>query len=152
MVASIQLLGVPQVVLQDGTPVVLRGHKAWGLLAYLVTCQGAVSRQHLGRLLFEDAEDPLATLRWNLTELRRALGPASLRGEAIVLDRGSVGFIDLDVLRRGGSSAGVKLPGIGRELLEGMNFASSPRSPTWSFQCPTSSTNSRACLPCVPAT
>ncbi len=103
MAASIQLLGVPQVVLQDGTAVVLRGHKAWGLLAYLVTHQGAVSRLHLGRLLFEDAEDPLAALRWNLTELRRALGPASLRGEAIALDRDSVASIDLDVLRRGGS-------------------------------------------------
>ena len=79
MAASIQLLGVPQVVLQDGTLVVLRGHKAWGLLAYLVTHQGALSRQHLARLLFEDAEDPLAARRWNLTELRRALGAASLR-------------------------------------------------------------------------
>ena len=131
MAASIQLLGVPQVVLQDGTVVVLRGHKAWGLLAYLVAQQGAVSRQHLGRLLFEDAEDPLAALRWNLTELRRALGPASLRGEAIALDRSSVASIDVDVLRRGGSSEGVRLPGIGRELLEGMNFSGSPSFDGW---------------------
>ena len=88
MVASIQLLGVPQVFLQDGTVVVVRGHKAWGLLAYLATHQGAVSRQHLGRLLFEDAEDPLAALRWNLTELRRALGPhrARLRRESVGRD------------------------------------------------------------------
>ena len=131
MAASIQLLGVPQVVLQDGTVVVLRGHKAWGLLAYLATHQGAVSRQHLGRLLFEDAGDPLAALRWNLTELRRALGPGSLRGEAIALDRGSVASIDLDVLRRGGSSEGARLPGIGCELLEGMNFSSSPSFEVW---------------------
>ena len=131
MAASIQLLGVPQVVLHDGTVVVLRGHKAWGLLAYLAAHQRAVSRQHLGRLLFEDAEDPLAALRWNLTELRRALGPASLRGEAIALDRRSMASIDLDVLRRGGSSEGVRLPGIGRELLEGMNFSGSPSFEVW---------------------
>ena len=131
MVATIQLLGVPQVVLHDGTLVVLRGHKVWGLLAYLATHQGAVSRQHLGRLLFEDAEDPLAALRWNLTELRRALGPSSLRGETIALDRGSVASIDLDVLRRGESFDGVRLPGIGRELLEGMNFSGSPSFEVW---------------------
>jgi hypothetical protein len=48
---------VPQFILPDGTAVVLRGHKAWGLLAYLASREGAVSRQHLSRLLFEDAED-----------------------------------------------------------------------------------------------
>ena len=35
MAASIQLLGVPQIVMPDDSVVVLRGHKAWGLLAYL---------------------------------------------------------------------------------------------------------------------
>jgi DNA-binding SARP family transcriptional activator len=131
MSAVIHLLGVPQIVLQDRTQVMLRGHKAWGLLAYLVTHQGPVSRQHLARLLFEDAVDPLAALRWNLTELRRALGPGSVRGEAIALDRESIAFIDLDVLRRGGAAQGVQLPGIGRELLEGMSFSSSPSFEVW---------------------
>ena len=131
MAASIHLLGVPQIVMQDGRVVVLRGHKAWGLLAYLVTQKGAVSRQHLARLLFEEAEDPLAALRWNLSELRRALGAVSLRGETIALDRQLVSSIDLDVLRRGGSSEGVRLPGIGRELLEGMSFSGSPSFEVW---------------------
>jgi DNA-binding SARP family transcriptional activator len=131
MAPSIQLLGVPRIVLQDGRLAVLRGHKAWGLLAYLATHQGAASRQHLARLMFEDAEDPLAALRWNLTELRHALGPDSLRGEEIALDRDSIASIDLDVLRRGASSEGVRLPGIGRELLEGLSFPSSPSFEVW---------------------
>lgn len=131
MTASIHLLGVPRVVMQDGSLVALRGHKAWGLLAYLVTIKGAASRQHLARLLFEDAEDPLAALRWNLTELRRALGPSSLRGESIALDPDSMACIDLEVLRRGRSSEGVRLPGIGRELLEGMSFVGSPSFEVW---------------------
>jgi DNA-binding SARP family transcriptional activator len=128
---SIQLLGVPRVVLHDGTSVVLRGHKAWGLLAYLVAHRDAASRQHLARLLFEDADDPLAALRWNLTELRRALGPDSLRGDAIALERRSIATIDLDVLTRGRSSEGVQLPGLGRELLEGLSFPSSPSFEVW---------------------
>jgi DNA-binding SARP family transcriptional activator len=131
MATSIQLLGVPQFILQDGAPVVLRGHKAWGLLTYLATHEGAVSRQHLARLLFEDAEDPLAALRWNLTELRRGLGSASLRGETITLHRGRDVTIDVDVLRRGSAAEGVALPGIGRELLEGLSFPSSPSFEVW---------------------
>ncbi len=131
MAASIQLLGVPQFIRPDGTAVVLRGHKAWGLLAYLATREGAVSRQHLARLLFEDAEDPLAALRWNLTELRRGLGSASLRGEAITLQRDPSTAIDVDVLRRGGAFEGVQLPGIGRELLEGLSFPNSPSFEVW---------------------
>ncbi|WP_069047244.1 BTAD domain-containing putative transcriptional regulator [Hydrogenophaga sp. RAC07] len=131
MAMFIQLLGVPQFMGRDGTPVVLRGHKSWGLLAYLVTHEGPASRHHLARLLFEDAEDPLAALRWNLTELRRALGPDSLRGESIVLRRDTDLIIDSDVLRRGSAAEGVQLPGLGRELLEGMGFATSPSFEVW---------------------
>jgi DNA-binding SARP family transcriptional activator len=128
---SIQLLGVPRVTRHDGTTASLRGHKAWGLLAYLVAQRDSVSRQHLAQLLFEDAEDPLAALRWNLTELRRALGQDSLRGEAITLNRDSIDFIDLDVLLRGRSSNAVQLPGLGRELLEGQAFRSCPSFDVW---------------------
>ena len=131
MAASIQLLGVPRFIRQDGTLAVLRGHKAWGLLTYLAAHEGAVSRQHLARLLFEDAEDPLASLRWNLTELRRGLGSASLRGEVIILQRGRDVTIDVDILRRGTAEDGVALPGIGHELLEGLSFASSPSFDVW---------------------
>jgi len=82
-------------------------------------------------VLFENAEDPLAALRWNLSELRRALGPESLRGDAIGLKKHSLGFIDVDVLLRGSASDGVSLPNLGRELLEGLSFPSSPSFDVW---------------------
>jgi len=123
---AIRLLGVPSVLHADGTAVRLRGHKTWGLLAYLVAQRGSVGRPHLARLLFEDAEDPLAALRWNLAELRRALGPDSLRGEAITLQRDAIGPVDVDVLLRGGAADGVRLPGLGHDLLEGLDFPGSP--------------------------
>ena len=127
----VYLLGVPRVVLHDGMAVELRGHKTWGLLAFLVSQRGPVSRQHLARLLFENAEDPLAALRWNLSELRRALGPESLRGDAIGLQRDSLGFVDVDVLLRGSSADGVRLANLGRDLLEGLSFPSSPSFDVW---------------------
>jgi DNA-binding SARP family transcriptional activator len=71
---AVYLLGPPRVE-RGGSPVAApRGHKVWGLLAYLVQSGAPVSRKHLAGLLFEDAEDPLAALRWNLSELRRLLG------------------------------------------------------------------------------
>lgn len=81
----IHLLGTPRVQRDGAAKAVLRGHKAWGLLAYLVQHPEGVSRQRLAALLFEDAEDPLAALRWNLSELRRALGDVGLGGDVVVL-------------------------------------------------------------------
>lgn len=131
MAVSIHLLGVPRVLRADGELAPLRGRKVWGLLAYLVAQRAEASRPHLARLLFEDAEDPLAALRWNLSELRRALGPDALRGEAIALPRAAIAFIDVDVLSRGLWSDGLQLPGLGREMLEGQSFASSPAFEVW---------------------
>ncbi|MDB5847321.1 MAG: tetratricopeptide repeat family protein, partial [Rhodoferax sp.] len=128
---TIHLLGVPRVLRHDGTPVALRGRKAWGLLAFLLLGRESVSRQHLARLLFEDAEDPLAALRWNLTELRRALGQDSLRGDPLHIDRGALGPVDLDVLLRGNAQDGAQLPGLGHVLLEGLSFAGSPSFEVW---------------------
>jgi len=72
-VLDVQLLGRPSVCL-DGVPVDgPRGHKTWGLLAYLVGVGVPVPRDRLVALLFPDAEDGLAALRWNLAQLRRAV-------------------------------------------------------------------------------
>lgn len=128
---NVHLLGVPQVSLPDGTPLPMRGRKAWGLLAFLLLRRESVSRQHLAQLLFDEAEDPLAALRWNLTELRRALGQDTLRGDPLRIDRDVLGFIDLDVLLRGKASDGVQLPGLGHELLEGLSFSGSPSFEVW---------------------
>ena len=52
-----------------------RGHKVWALLGYLLTTASAPSREWLAELLFPEADDPLNALSWNLTQLRRLLGP-----------------------------------------------------------------------------
>ena len=84
-----------------------------------------------GRLLFADAEDPLAALRWNLSELRRALGDATLRGDPIRLPREALERVDLDVLAEGRWEEGLALPGLGAELLEGQHFDSCPSFQVW---------------------
>ena len=87
VVITIQLLGAPA-ILRDGrgaSPP--RGRKAWALLAYLLLSERPVTRRELAELLFVDADDPpLGALRWNLAQLRRALGPAAvLQGDPVQL-------------------------------------------------------------------
>lgn len=126
----IYLLGIPRIV-RDGQLRILRGRKAWGLLAYLVRHPQGVVRQQLASLLFEDAQDPLAALRWNLSELRRALGDAGLKGHVIALTPDSTAYRDIDVLTRGDWSDALSVPGLGQELLGGMSFAASPGFEVW---------------------
>ena len=83
---SIHLLGSPRIE-RGGRPVdAARGHKAWGLLAYLVRSRIPPSRERLAGLLFPEADDPLRALRWTLVELRRQLGgDAELGGNPLRL-------------------------------------------------------------------
>ena len=100
---AIHLLGPPRVE-RGGKPLPApRGHKVWGLLAYLVRSEAPVSRKHLAGLLFEDAEDPLAALRWNLSELRRLLGTEDLRGELLALPSAPATYVDLRAVLSGRS-------------------------------------------------
>lgn len=131
MSSSLHLLGPPHIVRGDGQGVALRGHKAWGLLAYLALRPAGVSRSHLAGLLFADAEDPLAALRWNLTELRRGLGDTALRGDLLTLPRDTIALVDLDVLAHGRWQDGLVLPGLGGELLEGQTFSGCPSFQVW---------------------
>src|SRR5688572_16032385 len=59
-------------------PLVLRP-KAVCLLTYLALSPEGVSRREVARLLFAEAEAPLAALRWYLTHLRAAAPPAIRR-------------------------------------------------------------------------
>jgi DNA-binding SARP family transcriptional activator len=128
---AIHLLGPPRVE-RGGEPAPApRGHKVWGLLAYLARSEAAVSRKHLAGLLFEDAEDPLAALRWNLSELRRLLGTAELRGELIALPAAPATYVDLGAVLSGSWAQALCVPGLDRELLEGMNFSGSPAFEVW---------------------
>ncbi len=128
---AIHLLGAPRVE-QDGRVLpVPRGHKVWGLLAYLIRSEVPASRKHLAGLMFEDAEDPLAALRWNLSELRRLLGNTALRGEVLALALEPTTYVDIQVVRCGTWSEALCVPGLDHELLAGMDFSRSPAFEVW---------------------
>ncbi len=128
---EIHLLGIPRLLRNGVALPAPRGHKTWGVLAYLARHRGGVSRAQLAGLLFEEAEDPLAALRWNLAELRRVLGDVGLRGDIVDLVPGRILYIDLDVVTHGAWPEALGVPGLGQELLEGMNFPSSPSFDVW---------------------
>ena len=132
MSLSICLLGKP-VIERSGAPVPpAKGRKAWGLLAYLVLSETKNTREQLASLLFADADDPFRALRWNLTELRRLLNsPEMFRGEQIQVEFPPGSFVDVRVLRSGTWVEAIQLPGLGRDLLEGMDFPSSAAFETW---------------------
>lgn len=109
-----------------------RGHKVWGLLTYLVRSRVPPSRQQLASLLFPEADDPLGTLRWTLSSLRRGLGrEADLGGDPVRLSLPPGTIVDVDVLSAGSWVDAVALPGFGHELLGGMAFRTSPGFEMW---------------------
>ena len=108
-----------------------RGHKPWAITAYLALAGGPVTRDRLITLLFEDADDPAGTLRWNLGQVRRLLGrPDALRGRVLSLRDTDVAF-DVDLLTQGRWQDAVELPTLGGELLEGLQFPHSPAYEVW---------------------
>lgn len=132
MSIEVYLLGVPRIE-HDGAPVAPpRGNKAWGLLAYLALGEGSTSRSRLTELLFPGADDPLATLRWSLVELRRALGtPQALRGDPLALPAGPEIWIDARSLASTNGVEALPAAEIGGELLAGLDFSSAPEFEAW---------------------
>lgn len=129
---AIHLLGSPRIDLDGAAAPGPRGWKAWALLAYLVEAAGPTSRERLANLLFADADDPLGALRWNLAELRRALGPSvSLAGDPISLELPPDTFVDLRILRSATWVEAVQVPGLGRELLEGVDVLAGAAFEAW---------------------
>lgn len=132
MTLAIRLLGAPSVV-RDGVPAPApRGRKVWGLLAYLLITDHPPTRGRLCDLLFVGSDDPRRALRWNLTELRGLLGPgAELGGDPLVLTLPPDTVIDVRRLR---SSPPVKVlehPGLGSELLAGVEPEAAPAFGDW---------------------
>jgi DNA-binding SARP family transcriptional activator len=129
---SIQVLGPPSLE-RGGTAVEPpRGHKAWGLLVYLLCTRPPPSRERLASLLFPEADDPLGTLRWTLSALRRRLGDdVEIGGDPLRLTLPPGTFVDVDVLNRGSWTEAVALPGLGHELLDGLAFRTSPGFELW---------------------
>lgn len=129
MSVDIQLLGPPQLKV-DGTPRRLKGRKSWGLLTSLLL-ESNPTRRELAQRLFTDTDDPMATLRWHLLQVRRAIDPV-----AIVEDGGRLavrGETKVDVIDVLNASVAVEdVSAVCRgDLLEGMSFHEVPSFDLW---------------------
>jgi DNA-binding SARP family transcriptional activator len=132
MSLAIQLLGVPSVQHDGVQRAAPRGHKPWALLGLLLLSSSPMSRERLSALLFGDADDPLGSLRWNLAELRRLLGPgAKLAGDPVQLELPPDASIDVRTVVAGTSAQAVEIPGLDRELLEGIQPAADAAFDAW---------------------
>lgn len=132
MAGTLGLLGRPQIRRDDGSAASPRGQKAWALLAHLLLTDRPPSRQQLVTLLFSEAEDPLSALRWNISELRRALrGLATLDGDPVVLALGPDCSVDVRQLTDGPTADACVLPGLGQDLLDGVCVPSAPAYEAW---------------------
>lgn len=123
----IQLIGPPQIGGPDGVVRELRGQKPWALLARILLADRPMSRRELANELFSEAADPLASLRWTLAELRRALGdPSVLGGDPV--QPGLPATFTVDVL----DLDGVDLDVVGTgEFLQGIDAEYGPEFGTW---------------------
>jgi len=132
MTLHVKLLGRPGLS-SDGSPVTApRGRKPWALLVYLVGSARPVPRDRLVSLLFSDAADGLAALRWNLAQLRRCLDtPRAFAGDPVTLALGPGVRTDLDVLAAAPWYEVVELADLSAPLLEGFDFPSHPGFQLW---------------------
>lgn len=128
----IKLLGLPA-LLADGREVTgPRGHKAWATLAYLVGSPAPVPRQRIAELLFPDAADGAAALRWSLAELRRSVGsPQSFAGDPVMLWLGPDVQVDVQVLAEAPWYEATELPDLTAPLLEGINLTACAGFQLW---------------------
>jgi len=128
----IQLLGRPGIASGSGEVYQFRSRKSWALLTYLILAERPVSRSQLGLLLYEEADDPGRALRWNLAEIRRALGDGgSVGGDPVLLRLPEAATVDVQVVVRGSWRDAVLLPGLGAGLLEGLTVRGAGAFETW---------------------
>ena len=129
---AIHLLGTPFVELDGVRLPPPRGHKPWALLALMLLSDAPIPRERLTGLLFADADDPLGSLRWNLAQLRRSLGGrVRVDGDPVRLQLPGDARVDVRVLAAGTWVEALHLPGLGRELLEGIRPASDAAFDAW---------------------
>lgn len=129
MSVEIRLLGRPCAG-SDGDDIALRGHKAWTLLALLLLEGAPVSRDRLARMLFIDAADPAAALRWNLSQLRQCLG-VGLTGDPVALAIPEYVTVDVALLLDGDADEAAAVPGLDEDLLAGMRVESGSELAMW---------------------
>ena len=129
---EINLLGQPSVEQVGSEPYRPRSLKTWAVLGYLVLSERPPSRSRLSSLLFTEADDPLRALRWNLTELRRVLGPESeVGGDPVELVLPPDVTIDVQLITTGTWKDAVGLPGLGEDLLAGLERIGAPEFESW---------------------
>ena len=128
----VHLLGRPVLEIDGASGYRYRSRKSWAVLAYLLLSERPPSRSRLASLLFSEADDPLRALRWCLAEIRRGLGPGgSLDGDPVELVLPPGSRVDVDVLVHGHWRDAVDLPGLGAELLEGLDLQNAAPFEAW---------------------
>ena len=127
MNTEVRLLGSPDAH-RGADRVDVRGHKPWLLLALLLLGDHQPSRERLQRLLFVDAADPAAALRWNLSQLRR-LG-IQVDGDPVRTEVPADVTVDLLVLR-GRADHAAELSGLDEDLLAGVRAEPGTELAVW---------------------
>jgi DNA-binding SARP family transcriptional activator len=139
--AIIQLLGRPGIHRPPEDSGRLRGRKTWSLLAVLALSERPPTRHALARMLFPEAADAPAALRWALSELRRGLRPdAVVGGDPVTLDLAAGTVIDVQSMLSGQVLSGAALVvdgfraepgGDAGELLAGLALPDCPEFELW---------------------
>lgn len=126
MTLRISLLG-PAEIRRDDQALDLPGYRPLALLAYLLITGKPQSREHLVNLLFDRPDDPRASLRWTLLQIRKTIGR-----EAIVADRQEIAFnfqsdywLDVSAFEAG------DLDQYRGELLQGLNLRDARQYDAW---------------------
>jgi DNA-binding SARP family transcriptional activator len=128
---AIYLLGKPRLE-RDGQAVPApRGQKVWALLGYLLRSQSPVSRRHLADLLFAEADDPQAALRWNLSELRKLLVSVDLHGDLLAFTPDASTYVDIHALTNASWSQALRVTGLDQVFLEGLHLTGCAAFEVW---------------------
>ncbi|HET7691322.1 MAG TPA: hypothetical protein VFK41_13140, partial [Nocardioidaceae bacterium] len=128
----VKLLGRPALVRDGGEVAGPRGNKAWAVLAYLVAASAPVPRERLVSMLFPDASDGPAALRWSLAELRRALdNPAAFAGDPVMLALGPGVRVDVELLATSPWYEVTDLADVTEPYLQGMALTGCPGFELW---------------------
>ena len=127
MSTEIRLIGSPG-ALRGAERVDVRGHKPWLLLTLLLLNDHPLTRERLQRLLFVDAADPAAALRWNLSQLRR-LG-VEVDGDPVQTEVPADVTVDLLELR-GRADHAAELAGLDEDLLTGVRTEPGSELAVW---------------------
>src|SRR5215213_1296526 len=132
MDVEIHLLGPPRVVCDGVARRDPRGHKVWGLLAYLLLRDAPPTRAHVAGLLFPAADDPLAAQRWALSMLRRLLGEAAgVGGDPLRITWEKTPVVDVLAIRAADPAEVASFADLDHDLLESMAFPGCPSFEIW---------------------